>query len=623
MADNIIQKFVSGTHNVLDDENIPKDAASDSENWITLDGRIELVRGREKVGVQGVIGETINEHFGYTVDGTRVHFRKIGAKIQYFNGTAWVDVITGLTATAKYSFNNYSSLAGTFVFITGVDGIYKIHTAFPASSISLYDSTKNFKGQSFIDRGRMLLWNTPTDKTGLYGSRIDSQDSNVYTTVSGEATTSFSGTLGFKSGNPKGNAFGIVLTLTGTGEVYTDNYQGVLTGSLGGTGTINYVTGAYTISNIGVGTVNYQWENSNAKGITDFTKSATRLASEGFVVRQDEGGDAILIVLLGPDSAYYSIKKNSSYRFEIDATDLNPTNELYRKDIGVPSSGAAVSMGLGIVFMNTSNPEKSELTILKNNPLGDSVEPTVIAAHFKFENYYYDDDTQVNTYNRFIIVFCKASSNSLTNDKMILINVSSAAVDVLNYSALSSAKDNSFFYTGSSVSQTTYKMFVDFDDDGTLIDNFWEGRGELFGSNSLKKYRKQRLMGLIDPSQSYQVYIDSDGGNEWQLVGTVLGNAEYVDLGNPQTIGSNMIGEADIGGEMTTVYPYFCELKIKVAKFRKRKIRFVALGYGYVSVNNVTDHDILGFEERIPKRFRSKQNVSLDGKTTDEPTPEY
>lgn len=57
----------------------------------------------------------------------------------------------------------------------------------------MYDSTKNFKGKSIITTGRMLMWDVTAgtakkDTTGLYGSRIDAQDSTVYTTVTGEAT---------------------------------------------------------------------------------------------------------------------------------------------------------------------------------------------------------------------------------------------------------------------------------------------------------------------------------------------------------------------------------------------------------------------------------------------------
>lgn len=97
----------------------------------------------------------------------------------------------------------------------------------------MYDSTKNFKGKSIITTGRMLMWDLPNDKTGLYGSYIDAQTSAVYTTVTAEALAdTATGTLAFKAGDAKRTCFGIVLTNTSTGEVFTDNYNGVLTGSL-------------------------------------------------------------------------------------------------------------------------------------------------------------------------------------------------------------------------------------------------------------------------------------------------------------------------------------------------------------------------------------------------------
>ena len=67
-------------------------------------------------------------------------------------------MVTGLTDSAEYTFSRYQSLAGTFVYATGADGIYKIHTANPGNYASMYDSTKNFKGKSIITTGRMLMW---------------------------------------------------------------------------------------------------------------------------------------------------------------------------------------------------------------------------------------------------------------------------------------------------------------------------------------------------------------------------------------------------------------------------------------------------------------------------------
>jgi len=98
------------------------------------------------------------------------------------------------------TFANYASVAGNFLLITSpIDGIFKIVTANPTSYADMYNSAKNFKGFSFIDRARTIMWNTENDSTGLYGSFIDAQDSDVYTTVASEATVSLGGTLAFKA----------------------------------------------------------------------------------------------------------------------------------------------------------------------------------------------------------------------------------------------------------------------------------------------------------------------------------------------------------------------------------------------------------------------------------------
>lgn len=617
MADHNVQKFISGTHSVIDPENIPIDAAQDSKNWITKDGIIELVRGREIVGTEGTVGTYTNDHWGYKADGTKVHFRKAGTKVQVDISGTWTDVITGLTETAKYTFSNYQSLAGTFVYVTGIDGLYKIHTANPTSYTSMYNSTKNFKGQSIIVTARMHMWDLPNDKTGHYGSYIDAQDSTVYTTVSGEATTSLTGTLAFKGGGATRTCFGVVITLTGTGEVYTDNNNGVLTGSLGGTGTINYTSGAYTMSAAGVGTATYQWEDSNIKGITDFTKSSTRLAGEGFMFRQDEGGDAIQQILVAPDGSFISLKSQSAYQLTIDNTDTNATNLVFRKDIGVLSKTGAVSTGFGIIFMNTANPNKPELTILEKNPIGDNLVPRVLFPQFQFSNFVYDEDTVVDFFDRYVVISCKSVAD-LENDTLLMGNVNSNTVDRTYYGLSCISKNEGYLYGGSPFELTSYRIFVGFDDLDNSIDNYWTGKDELYDSESLKKFRKLRLKGYIQAGQSYQVYVNYDNTG-FQLVGTILSSGSYVDYNDPIMVGAHMVGDGEVGGSGgTTAFSYFTELKMKCPKFRKRTIKIIALGIGYVSIDTLNDWDILKFENRLPKGSRQKQHVDLSGSPVNE-----
>lgn len=70
-----------------------------------------------------------------------------------------------------------------------------------------------------------------TDKKAINGETIDT----------GDGTTSYSGIVASPPVFPGS------FTATDGTETFTDNSQGILTGSLGGSGTINYTTGAWTL----------------------------------------------------------------------------------------------------------------------------------------------------------------------------------------------------------------------------------------------------------------------------------------------------------------------------------------------------------------------------------------
>ena len=76
-----ISYFKSGTHNRVNDELIPSDAASDSLNWLTRFGKLELIPGRQTQGGSGLTGKNYAEHTAYKVDGTSVRYRKVSTKI--------------------------------------------------------------------------------------------------------------------------------------------------------------------------------------------------------------------------------------------------------------------------------------------------------------------------------------------------------------------------------------------------------------------------------------------------------------------------------------------------------------------------------------------------------------
>lgn len=629
MREHIIKQFTSATHNLLNSEVIPKDAASSSYGWSTRDGKVELAYGRELVGNDLGAGQTNNEGVGYRTDGTKVLYKKSGAKIQYLNSSdVWTDIITGLGVDDDYVFTNYTSLAGSFTFAMGPSGLFKMHNANPGTYMDMYDSSKNFKGKGLIDKGRMLLWAIENDPTGIRGSYIDAQLAGTnYTTVSNESigtgdgtTKTFSFTLAFKGSNPKANCFGIQITKAGVSAA-VDNYNGAIKGT-GVTGSINYITGVGSVTfdtapaSGNAIRATYQWENSNIKGVTDFTSSATRLVGEGFMLRQDEGGDAIQNLILGLDGSYYSIKKYSIYRLALDTTDEKPTNEIYRKDLGIPYWQATTSTGRGILFMNTANPTKPQLTVLEKNPLGDNIIPTVLLPHFRFEDYEYDQCV-IEPWETYLAIGCR-TPDSPYNNKILLCDITLNTVDTYNYRAKSLKKDAGTLYAGDTLTANVYKLFSGFDDDGDIISNEYIGKSETYSEEYLKTFRRLRMKGQIQRGQAVEVLAEIDDGT-FSLIGTIRGDAETIDYISTGTVGSSMIGENTIGGgyienvKTVPVGNYFFEFKWKLGKFRSRRIKLRAVGYGYFSMNYLADHDIIAYETKIRNDSGAKTTCRLMG----------
>jgi hypothetical protein len=622
MQDRTIPAFLKGIHNKFDDEIIEVDALVDSKGWVVRNGVLEVARGRELLGDTGVAGSVSDIHRAYKVNGDSVFFKKSGTTVKALVAGVWTDAITGLTENAPTVFANYSSLAGAFVYVFSTDGIWKIVTANPTSSTPLYNAAKNFKGIGFIENGRTILWGRVDDKTGIYGSKIDAQNSTVYTSVTSEALADVaSGTLAFKAEGATRTCFAVQITDTSSGEVFRDNFDGTLTGSISGTGTINYTTGAFTITGqTGAGTANYQWEDTNTNSLTDFTKSAPRVAGEGFQFPQDIGGDAIKIAI-PYEGQIFTFKEQSVYQLNLTEDDTNATNEVFRTNIGIPTSKSAVPTSKGIVYIDTANGDEITIKLLAKNPLGDTFDTAPIFAHYEFSKFEYED-AAMGVYGDFVMIACK-TKDATANDTILMCDYINNTVMVLPYSARCFCNDGESLYTGDSLSTSAYKILNGFDDLGNEVTNYAISKGDTFGTDVLKKIKRLRFRGLISTQKSIEIYGSFDRSS-YTLLGTIFGGASYVDTENPNTIGLNLIGVDVIGGsDAETAYPYFCEIKIKTPKFRKRYIKLIHKGYGYASIQMQTDRDIWTFDNKMPKPFREKANVSLDGTETNLDTPQF
>ena len=602
-----VKTFTRGTINSIEDHAIPDGAASDSKNWLTKGDKIELRRGYKVLGTeQSGTGSTDGLHVTFKANGTQILYRKRGRKLEYYNTATsdWVEVGTNLfpvaATTDEASFGNYASLAGNQMFVCSPNsGPYKIMTANPGSYTDLTDAAKNFQGYIKIKQNRMFLWNRTKDKTGIYGSYIDAA---AYTTVAAEATTSLTGTLAFKAAGATRTCFAVTITITATSEVYTDDYNGILTGSLGGTGTINYTTGAYTLSNAGVGTADYQWENSNNTGITDFTKSAPRTAGQGFVFRQDDGGGDTKNVASYGDTEY-CFHRLKSWALTLTATDTNATNLIYRENVGIPNWRAAVPTGDGVYFIDDYDQTDPKFRLLTLDKLATQVIPIPISDALNLEDYRFDKG--VSEENGDLIIFGCRHKDSPENDTTFVYDKRYKSFDRLDYAFSCLAKYNGALVAGDSITDNVFELFFGFSDNDSVISNYWEGNLTDLQINELKKVKKLWVQGEISHDQILKIYLSFDRGS-YVLVGTQNGTDENVDTAPRPVIGSDAIGAATLGGTSEiSVYNFIKEIRLQQGKFNHVKLKVEAAGIGYVSMSTVTYHDIILHGQRLPNKYRA------------------
>jgi hypothetical protein len=152
---------------------------------------------------------------------------------------------------------------------------------------------------------------------------------------------------------------------------------------------------------------------------------------------------------------------------------------------------SSVTTGKGIIFMDTANREKPQLTILTPNAIGDNLEPVVLAKQFDFSNYEWDM-CAMNTFGEFIVFSGRTPSNS-TNDTLFFYNFRRGTIDILPYFAKTILEIEGRLYIGDTTTENVYEILSGFDDDNQDIVNYWISGDDLFGTTRLKKVKRFRI----------------------------------------------------------------------------------------------------------------------------------
>lgn len=617
MLEYIVKQFKHGIIDEVESQSIPDGAASASLNWQTMGDKIELRRGSKLMGSDAGTGRVSGIGKSVRQDGTEVLFRSRGRKIEYYDETTddWVEIGTNTLPAAAdgedISFSPYNGLSGSQMFLSSENSsIYKIMTANPGSITDLLST--DHKGKIKIRTGRMYLWgrkgtNGIKDETGLYRSKIDKDEVSDFTEVTNESlgvsgSLTYSGTLAFKAGGAKRTCF--LVRIDDTSETFTDNKNGVLVGSAGGTGTINYTTGAYSVTfasaAVGAVTADYYWEDSTSGGIADFAYSATRTAGQGYVLRQDDGGGALQNIPFYNGEAYCFHRKKT-WKVSESLDDLELTNLIYRELVGIPYFRAQAETGEGIYYVDDND---KRIRLLTFDNAGLQVKPVPISNNLNLEDYEFDKAVGF-AFLDWILFACR-TSDSTVNNRVIVYDRQLKSLDILDYFVSCFEIYNGALVAGDSMSNNVYELFSGFDDADAEIPNSWEGNLTNLQIEELKKTKKLRLQGEIAPDQSYNVYLSLDRGG-YVLIGTVDGTGDYVDRTSRALVGTSVLGKNTIGGSnngAVVAYNYFTQLSVRQDKFYEAKIKFEATGLGYVSVSMYSFFDILKRGQKLPRKYR-------------------
>jgi hypothetical protein len=625
MSDYTISKWL-GLNTVIKDINkVPSGASPDSLNWITgkFNDNIQLRRGTARLGLTEITGtgKVTGLGIGLRYDGVEIPFFSYGRKVKYYNVTTddVVEVGTDLLPAAASGedvwIRKYANLAGSFVFIgSSNSGIYKIPVANPGSAVD--QSVNNYRfGVFHIGQSRSFAGQRNgtaagnQDKTGLYLSYIDKALLSSYTQVTGEAygtgdaaTVTFAHSLTAITA-PKTAMY---ISVTDTVETFIDDRNGNMIGSLGGTGTVNYATGAVsvTFNTAPAGaqaiTCSYYHETSTSAGILDYSGSGN---GQGKSFRQDDGGNIMAIFNLNTIEYCFHLLKTWQLQTTLD--DTNTTNLPYRF-VGIPYHRSACQAPEGILFADMSRPNEPKLRRLEvlQGTNNNTIEPISISDILDLSPYAFDYCVAFRwgDYDIFCVQEKLNGVANTYNSVMFIRNTVSGAWDKLDYYASCLTDYSGTLVAGDSISNNLFTLFSGFDELGDVIENHWiSGNIDILESPrkgitpakvARKTVRRMCISGLIQSDQSVRVSLSFDNVSFTQVF-VIDGRGAYVESGVNTSIGSQTIGSKVVGGGgESTAHPFEVDFSVASGIFEFVQIKFEALGIGFVEIDEVVFRDI-------------------------------
>lgn len=601
---------------IKDTKTLKPGIATDSKNWLTAKygDHIELRRGTALLGATRVsgAGKITGLGVGLRYDGVQIPRWSRGRKVEYYNVATDDRIETGsdiLPAAADGEdcwFAPYQNLAGAHTYFGSPNsGVWKSPDANPGSAVDQSVSSFRFgslrfgQGRAFAGRRKGTTAGNQDD-TGLYLSDIDKALLSSFTQTTGEAygtgdgsTKTFAHTLAVVTGKKTA----MYPSVTDSVETFVDDRNGNMVGNLGGTGTINYATGAVSVTfttaplNLAAITCSYYTEDATSDGPLDFDTSSPG-AGKAKIFRQDDGGGFMAVLpFMDVEYCFHLLK---AWAVTTTLTDTSATNLPYR-NIGIPYSRAAVATPDGILCIDVSNPNEPKVRRLEigQNTNNLTIVPTPLSDALDLSAHAFTYGV-VFRWGDYEIVCCQEYVNGVANtynSVMYVRNVFSGAWDKLDYRASCLGNYNGTLIAGDPISSNVFTLFSGFDDDESPIDNYWQDGQLNLGTDNLKVAHRMVVKGLIQRDQDIAVYLVLDDGPP-VYVYTISGDGSYVDQGINTTIGSYTIGSKVIGGGgEATAHPFEVDFPIHTDKFERISVKFQALKIGHAAINSYTYKD--------------------------------
>lgn len=434
------------------------------------------------------------------------------------------------------------------------------------------------------------------------------------------ATKTFSGTL--PTIPAENTAF--FVSMTDGIELFLDNKSGGLVGSLGGTGTINYATGAYSITfntapiNTYPISVSYYLENSNDQGITYFTPDVgdTHNAA-GQIFRQDEGGGKAQAVWPYQGVEYcFHLLRSWLFNLTVTGQDTAFNNEPYYEQIGIPSRLGAFPTGDGVLFVNLANQTNPNLSILTIPQASTNL--TVVPEDLSNEKLdlsgFNFDRAVVFRADVYDILCCAKYTNGILdtyNSRTFIRQKDTGIWNLLDYTISALAQYTNGLLSGDSLSPNLFQLFSGFDDEGNIIDNHWNNAYTDLELDGLKKVGYFNIQGLIQSGQKVKVSYSLDDA-PYVDVFTIDGDGAYVNKSSPVGIGTFAIGANLIGGGGTVNANSFeIDIPVHTDLFQYISFRLEAIDIGYVQIDKFQYKDI---------RFKRRRIISFNDPELNDPS---